>query len=100
MMIDNGVIDPEFPIDLASICNSQFYSIDPTLNHYGVNLTDEGLDLFRSRVNIEVQYTNELVIAAIERNGGRITTAFFDKMSVIALHDPLKFFQKGVLANI
>lgn len=96
MLIDNGVIDPSIPIDLSSLCNSQFYKIDPSLSHYGVNLTDEGLDIFCSKINIEVQYTSEPVIAAIERNGGQITTAFFDIKSVQALMDPLKFFQGGL----
>ncbi|KAH7645294.1 hypothetical protein HUG17_0832 [Dermatophagoides farinae] len=95
-LIDNGVIDPSLPIDLASLCNSQFYRIDPFLSHYGVNLTDQGLDIFCSKINIEVQYTSEPVIAAIERNGGRITTGYFDIKSVQALMDPLKFFQQGI----
>ena len=69
--------------------------MDPKLNHYGVNLVDEGINMFKSKINIEVQYASEPVIAAIERNGGTITTAYFDMKSVIALNNPLKFFQKG-----
>ncbi|XP_027201935.1 mitochondrial ribosomal protein L15 [Dermatophagoides pteronyssinus] len=96
MLIDNGVVDPCCPIDLSTLCNSQFYSIDPSLSHYGVNLIDQGLDNFRSKINIEVQYTTEPVIAAIERNGGQITTAYFDIKSVQALMNPLKFFEQGL----
>ena len=95
LLIDNGVLNPDEPIDLASLCGSNAYFIDPSWNHYGVNLTDEGIDAFHSAINIEVQHTTESVIAAIERNGGTITTAYFDKKSVIALHSPLKFFQQG-----
>lgn len=83
------------PIDLATLCNSQFYKIDPKSFHYGVNLTDEGSNLFKASINIEVQYASEAVIAAIERNGGTITTAYFDVKSVDALQDPWKYFEKG-----
>ena len=34
---------------------------------------------------------------AVERAGGRIITGYFDLHSVIALKDPLKFFEKGEL---
>lgn len=95
MLIENGLIDPEEPIDLASICNSQLYKMKPHLHHYGVNLTDEGIDGFKHKINIEVQYTSEQTIAAIERNGGTIITAYFDMKCVCALYNPLKFFEKG-----
>ena len=97
MLIDNGALNPDEPIDLASLCNSQFFKMDPFLNHYGANLVDEGIDIFKSKINIEVQYASEQVIAAIEKNGGSITTAFFDMKSVIALSNPLNFFKKGNL---
>ena len=47
------------------------------------------------QVNLEVQWASEQAIMAVERAGGRITTAYFDLHSVIALRDPLKFFQTG-----
>lgn len=96
LLIDNGAINPAEPIDLASFCNSHFYKMDPQFNHYGVNLVDEGVDLFKAQINIEVQYASEPVIAAIERNGGIITTAYFDISSVRALHNPLEFFKNGI----
>ena len=96
-MIEDGLIDPEYPIDLASVCNAQLYKFKPHLNHYGINLTDNGIDTFKLKLNIEVQYASEQTIAAIERNGGTITTAYFDIKSVIALSDPLNFFKKGIL---
>ena len=34
---------------------------------------------------------------AVERAGGRIITGYFDLHSVIALKDPLKFFERGEL---
>lgn len=95
LMIDTGVIDPDEPIDLATICNSHHIKVEPTWNHFGVQLTDVGIDHFKSRVFIEVQHAKEPVIAAIEKNGGVIITAYYDIESVIALHNPLKFFRSG-----
>ena len=37
---------------------------------------------------------------AVERAGGRIITGYFDLHSVIALKDPLKFFERGELIEI
>jgi large subunit ribosomal protein L15 len=62
---------------------------------FGFQLTDEGLDNFKGKVNIEVQHASEQVIAAIERNGGVITTAFYDPVSLLAMRDPMKFFISG-----
>ncbi|KAI1287692.1 39S ribosomal protein L15, mitochondrial [Halotydeus destructor] len=94
-MIDSGKIDPSQPIDLTSLCATNHYHIDANDNQYGVQLTDEGLDVFKAKVNIEVQHASEPVIAAIERNGGVIRCAYFDILSVKALVDPLKYFQSG-----
>lgn len=99
LLIDNGAINTNEPIDLATLCNSHFYKMNPRDHHFGVNLVDEGMDTFNCKVNIEVQYASEQVIAAIERLGGRITTAYFDMKSVIALHNPSKFFQKGTVTT-
>lgn len=70
--------------------------MDPTWNHFGVHLIDEGINEFGTQLNIEVQYAKEAVIAAIERNGGVITTAYYDLKSVTALCNPLKFFKSGI----
>jgi len=95
-LIDMGYIDPDLPIDLSTICNTKRYQIRPDHRHFGFHLTDEGLDHFKAKVNIEVQWTSEQVIAAVERNGGVITTAYYDVASLFAAVDPLQFFKKGV----
>ncbi|XP_054153578.1 39S ribosomal protein L15, mitochondrial-like [Oppia nitens] len=95
LMIDNGAINPSEPIDLTNICNTNFYRIEPQFNHFGCHLTDEGINEFKAKVNIEVQYVREPVIAAIERNGGVITSAYYDINSIIALYRPIEFFKKG-----
>lgn len=95
-MIDTGRLDTSKPIDLATLCNTKLYGFLPMENQWGVQLTDEGLDNFKAKINIEVQYASEQVIAAIERNGGVITTAYYDPASLLALRDPMKFFAKGI----
>ncbi|XP_063239701.1 large ribosomal subunit protein uL15m [Bacillus rossius redtenbacheri] len=94
-MIDTDRLDPSEPIDLSIICNTGLYSIDPAQRHFGVHLTDEGADVFRAKVNIEVQWASEPVIAAVERNGGVITTCYYDPHSLWAVVNPEKFFKKG-----
>lgn len=94
-MIDTDRIDISKPIDLATICNTGVYNFEPGQHHFGVHLTDEGVDKFKAKVNIEVQWTSEPVIAAIERNGGVITTAYYDIDSLWILRMPHKFFERG-----
>lgn len=96
MFIDTNRIDTSRPIDLVSLINTGLYKIDPTDQHFGVNLTDEGADVFNAKINIEVQWTSELVISAIERAGGIITTAYYDPHSLSAMLNAKKFFSKGI----
>ncbi|KAL5016113.1 hypothetical protein ScPMuIL_005702 [Solemya velum] len=95
-MIDLGRIDADEPIDLTTLCNTNLYHIELHKRHFGVNLTDEGADVFAAKVNIEVQWTDEVTIAAIERNGGTITTRYFDPLSLAAVVNPLRFFSRGI----
>ncbi|KAA0196372.1 Large subunit ribosomal protein L15 [Fasciolopsis buskii] len=96
-LIDLYRVDPNEPIDLTTLCNTGLYHLDVEHDRqYGFQLTEEGIDDFVSPVNIEVQYASEPVIAAIERNGGSITTRFYDLFSVWAKQNPLEFFQKGI----
>lgn len=95
LLIDHKLVDPNKPVDLATLCTTNHFDLQITDNHYGVHLTSDGLDKFCACLNIEVQYAREPVIAAIERSGGRITTAYFDIKSVSALSDPHKFFNTG-----
>lgn len=95
MLIDTNRIDPSKPIDLVTIMNTGLFKMSPDERHYGVNLTDEGADIFNVKVNIEVQWTSELVIATIEKLGGVITTAYYDQHSLQAMMDAKKFFERG-----
>jgi len=95
LMIDTERLNPTQPIDMAALCGSKVAFIEPQSNHFGFNLTSEGMDNFTAKVNIEVQWADEQSIAAVERAGGRISCAYYDLHSVIALADPAKFFQTG-----
>lgn len=95
-MIDLNRLDVSKPIDLVSILNTGVYKLYPDQRQFGVNLTDEGADIFATKVNIEVQWASELVIAAIERLGGVITTAYYDVHSLQAMLNSKKFFERGV----
>lgn len=95
-LIDLGRLNTAEPIDLTSICNTKVVMIDPSAKEFGIQLTDEGADLFKAKVNIEVQWAvSEVTIAAIERNGGQITTKFYDRECVRAMSNCEKFFNSG-----
>ncbi|XP_066603349.1 large ribosomal subunit protein uL15m [Prorops nasuta] len=95
MFIDTNRIDINKPIDLCTIIGTGLYSFNAEWKHAGVHLTDTGADIFKAKINIEVQWASEPVIAAIEKNGGVITAAYYDTHSIFALRDAEKFFKKG-----
>ncbi|XP_067108055.1 large ribosomal subunit protein uL15m [Osmerus mordax] len=94
-LIDLGRVDPTQPIDLTQLVNGRGLTIQPLKRDYGVQLVDEGSDIFAAKVNIEVQMASEGTIAAIERNGGVITTGFYDPRSLTVLCKPVPFFLTG-----
>ena len=59
-------------------------------------LVPTGIDKFQAKLNIEVQHAKEPVIAAIERCGGVITTAYYDIFCVEAKVSTEKFLKKGL----
>jgi len=95
LMIDTNRLDPNRPIDLATLCGTNLFHCNPIDKHFGVKLTSDGIDCFKAKINIEVQHADEAVIAAVERNGGVICTSFYDINSVEALVNPGAFFKKG-----
>ena len=94
-LLDTGRVNATRPLDLVSLCNTKLYTISPMEHQFGFQLTDEGLDNFQAKINIEIQHASEQVIAAIERNGGVITTAYYDPISLMAMVNPMKFFARG-----
>jgi len=95
-LIDTNRIDTSKPVDLVALVNTGLYKIFPDERHFGVQLTDEGTDVFNAKINLEVQWANELVIAAVERAGGVITTSYYDPHSLQAMVNTKKFFERGV----
>nr|CAG4645741.1 EOG090X0BG9 [Lynceus sp. MCZ IZ 141354] len=95
LMIDTGRLDTSQPIDLTTICNTNLLEIKWNQKQFGFQLTDEGLDKFQTKINIEVQWATEQVIAAVERNGGVISTAYYDPFSLLAKCYPLRYFRTG-----
>ncbi|XP_032689460.1 39S ribosomal protein L15, mitochondrial [Odontomachus brunneus] len=95
LYIDTNRLDPTKPIDLVSVINTGLYDLNINWKHSGIHLTDEGVHNFKAKVNIEVQWASEPVIAAIERNGGVITTAYYDMHCLHAIKNTEKFFSKG-----
>lgn len=94
-LIDLGRVDPNQPIDLTQLVNGRGVTVQPLKRDYGVQLVDEGSDIFAAKINIEVQVASEGAIAAIERNGGVITTGFYDPRSLTVLCKPVPFFMLG-----
>lgn len=95
MLIDLNRVDVNKPVDLVSILNTGLYKLFPDQRQFGVNLTDEGADTFNAKINIEVQWASELVIATIEKHGGTITTAYYDVESIHTMLNTKKFFERG-----
>ncbi|XP_045470135.1 39S ribosomal protein L15, mitochondrial [Harmonia axyridis] len=96
LLIETNRIDSSKPIDLVSIMNSGLFILKPDQHQFGFQLTDEGANIFNCKVNIEVQWASELVIAAVEKAGGTITTAYYDQHSLQAMINPKKFFERGL----
>uniref|UniRef100_A0A4W6CLL1 Large ribosomal subunit protein uL15m n=1 Tax=Lates calcarifer TaxID=8187 RepID=A0A4W6CLL1_LATCA len=94
-LIDLGRVDTTQPIDLTQLVNARGVTVQPLKRDYGVQLVDEGADIFAAKINIEVQRASEGAIAAIERNGGVITTSFYDPISLGILIKPIPFFMRG-----
>ncbi|XP_071382181.1 large ribosomal subunit protein uL15m isoform X1 [Centroberyx affinis] len=94
-LIDLGRVDTTQPIDLTQLVNARGVTIQPQKRDFGVQLVDEGADIFAAKINIEVQRASEGAVAAIERNGGIISTSFYDPISLDILIKPVPFFLRG-----
>lgn len=89
VLLDTNRIDANAPIDITTLCNTGLLKLKPAEKQFGFQLTDDGIDQFKSKICIEVQHAKESVIAAIEKNGGIIRTAYYDPKS---LHVIIKYF--------
>ncbi|GCB61938.1 hypothetical protein scyTo_0007137 [Scyliorhinus torazame] len=80
-LIDLGRVDPNQPVDLTQLVNARGVTVQPLKRDYGIQLVEE--------------LASELAIAAIERNGGIITTGFYDPRTLDILCKPVPFFLRG-----
>ncbi|MCL4134922.1 UNVERIFIED_CONTAM: hypothetical protein GTU68_032902 [Idotea baltica] len=95
-MIDLERVRTDIPIDVVQLSLSGvFREIRPMEREGGFLLQNEGLDVFASEVNLEVQWVTEPQIAAIERSGSTVTTAYYDPFSLDVAKDPQRFFTRG-----
>ncbi|KAL3097465.1 hypothetical protein niasHS_003913 [Heterodera schachtii] len=96
-LIDLGWLDTSRLVDIAAICATKLLEqkFKPELRQFGIHLTDEGEEIFSTPINLEVQWASCTAIAAIERAGGRIRTAYYDTESLKAMSDAEKWFRTG-----
>lgn len=94
-LIDTNRVDISKPIDLTTLVQTGLMDLKPDRNEFGFQIHDEGANIFKSKINIEVQHASELVIATIEKNGGIIRTAYYDQHSIQAMRNPKKWFERG-----
>jgi hypothetical protein len=55
----------------------------------------QGYEVFSTQINLEVQWASQTAIAAVERAGGRIRTAYYDLESLKAAENPEGWFRAG-----
>ncbi|CAD5210949.1 unnamed protein product [Bursaphelenchus xylophilus] len=94
-LIDLNWLDTSRTIDVTQIFNTKRLKLDPDLRQFGIDLTDEGAEVFTTPIDIEVQWASQTVISAIEKVGGRIRLAYYDLESLRAAIDPKAFFESG-----
>ncbi|KAK4320343.1 hypothetical protein Pmani_008763 [Petrolisthes manimaculis] len=94
-LIDTNRLRTDLPIDVTQLINTGLFNIKPLEKEGGFMLQDDGMDHFRATVNLEVQWASEATIAAVERNGGVVTTAYYDPMALEAAVNPIPFFKRG-----
>jgi len=97
LLVDTGRLDPLRPVDLTELALTGHFNIDARQEHLGFMLKEEGMECMVTPLNLEVQYASEAAIAAVERAGGTVTTAYYDAYSLTAAIFPRKFFARGLV---
>nr|XP_026696560.1 39S ribosomal protein L15, mitochondrial [Ciona intestinalis] len=94
--VDLGRIDPTKPVDITAISNGRVLSmVGSESNYYGIYLLEQGANIFKAKLDIEVQIVDELALATVEKAGGTVSTAFYDRRSFVALCNPVEYFLMG-----
>ncbi|KAG7167474.1 39S ribosomal protein L15-like [Homarus americanus] len=89
-MIDTNRLCSDIPIDVTQLMATGLFKLSPEMKEGGFMLENEAI------VNLEVQWADEAVIAAVERTGGFITTAYYDPITLNAVIKPVALFERGV----
>lgn len=97
-LVDLGRLDKTKIIDITAIVNARMMAPSEFLwspDIMGLRLVADGSNEFKTKLNIEFQMADVDAIAAVERNGGRFTAAFFDRASIEAAVNPVDYFLSG-----
>jgi len=96
LLVDTGRLDPAVPVDATALRKTGHFDIDPRHEHCGFMLEEEGADVFCAALALEVQWASEAAIAAVEREGGSLTTAYYDMYSLSWLLRPAHYMHQGL----
>ncbi|XP_078361766.1 large ribosomal subunit protein uL15m-like isoform X2 [Oculina patagonica] len=86
--VDSGRINPKEPITMYHLWRSG--AIAGRIRD-GVTLLGGGTTGFQAKLNIEVSRASKTAIKAIERQGGKITCAYYNPLGLRQLLKPEKF---------
>lgn len=87
--IDQGRLDPSRVITMKELRDSG--AVTHTIDH-GVKLLAKGADTFTAQgVRLEVSRASAAARAAVEANGGTVTTVYYNRLGLRALFKPHKF---------
>ena len=95
-LIDLGWVDHTHPIDLATLLSTNLFNIRDEAGilltaevslrsvtlFYLLQLLSQGVSCLPSGIQIEVQGASMEAIAQVEQNGGSITVAYYDPISI------------------
>jgi large subunit ribosomal protein L15 len=94
MVIENGKLDPKYPINMRHLWESGAVSMSYkklARDNWGVKLLSRGAEDFNIPVKIEVARASKAAIAAIETSGGEVECKYYNKLGLRALLLPQKF---------
>jgi len=93
--IEQGRLDAARLITMKELQESGL--INKKVPTHGVKLLGRGAPQFRHKVDIQISQASPSAREAVERNGGRVTTVYYNKLGLRALLKPDWFEKKGRL---
>ena len=86
--VDNGRLDASQPINMRTLVRSGAVG---RRTRDGVKLLATGKDYFTAKVDIEVSRASQEAIETVERLGGKVVCAYYNKLGLRVLLKPEKF---------